>query len=180
MAIVRRGADHGLASSAHAGLTAIGMGASVAVIAARLIGRCRVRYAGDRIACVDGARVAIVDDEGNPRDAYAATVACLATIANVAVRARGPDRCRRVLDARGGVAAIDRAWIVVVHDDRGPAAAASGAVVATRADIPVVAGGAIGLGRIRAHSRRRITCPDPMTLVRRRARHGDARFANPG
>src|SRR2546427_2913333 len=84
--------------------------------------------------------------------------------------AQRPRVARYVQAAGRGVTAIHRAGVAVVAVDRSAACAgALDALLAHRAGVAVVAGGPVGLGRIRAEPRRGIAHPRIVALIRCRA-----------
>src|SRR5436190_900337 len=108
----------GDADARQAGLRTV---AHVAIAARRAVRQRRVLTAGERVAGVRGARVAVVAVEGGARGADPRQ-ARLRAVAHVPVAARRAVRHRRVLTAGHRVAGVRGAGTVVVAVERRPGA----------------------------------------------------------
>ena len=175
MALIERRAHHRVATHTRAGLASVRLGAGIPIVARRAVRLIRVaaharlritrsnivalvqRRTDDGVHAGTGSRMASV-----PGRARALIVACR-TIGLVWVAA---DTRRHIAHARG-MALVDS-----LADLGRPGYAASRlARVSDGAAVAVAARSTVGLGRIAAHARERVTVSDRMALIECRALH---------
>src|SRR5439155_715295 len=143
--------------------------AGATVVAGRRV--VDVDAALDRIAGVVGARVAVVAVRSGAADAVSRG-ASIGGRAGVAVGAGGPVGLRRIrADTARGIAGPGEVTLVLggADDPVGPRAGPALTGIGARTGVVVVAGGGVGLRRVRAGAGRGIAGPGGVTLIGRRA-----------
>ncbi len=150
----------------------LGAIAGIAVGARGSEGDWRVRDAGRRIAAVDRAWIAVVNDGWRPSGTSARCVARLGAVTGVSVGARGPGGHRGVGDSDGHVASVHGAGICVIYRGRrtGAALTRRTARFCSVAGVAIRARRARSDRRVRAGPRRtRVYCARVRIVARRGA-----------
>src|SRR5207247_5487319 len=114
-------------AGAHARLAGVGLGAGIAVTAARAVGLRRIRARpGGRVAGAGVVALVLGDADDGGAGGANAHLAALTGGASVAVAAGGTVRHPDVVDAGHRIARVDRAGVAVVDDGRDPGMRAAG------------------------------------------------------